>query len=223
MSNLTVKGNASGTGTIILESPSTNTSSTITLPDATTTLLGASNFASQAQAEAGTDNTTVMTPLRTAQAIAVDASPILTFSTNTPTTSGTAFDFTGLPSTVSEIEVLFQGVSVSGSGGLIVQLIVSGTPLTTGYTSSSGTSGAETGSTAGFFMYNSVAAQAFSGIMSIVRAASGIWVEAHSVTLGGAEANGGGLVTGVGTVTGIRLTRPGADTFDAGNVAISYR
>lgn len=67
MSNLTMRGNASGTGTIILESPNTNTSSTVTLPDATTTLLGASNFASQAQAEAGTDNTTVMTPLRTEQ------------------------------------------------------------------------------------------------------------------------------------------------------------
>jgi hypothetical protein len=65
MSNLTVKGNASGTGTIILESPNTNTSSTVTLPDATTTLVGTADFASQAEAEAGTDNTTLMTPLRT--------------------------------------------------------------------------------------------------------------------------------------------------------------
>jgi hypothetical protein len=223
MSNLTVKGNASGTGTIILESPNTNTSSTVTLPDATTTLVGTADFASQAQAEAGTDNATLMTPLRTAQAIAVDASPILTFSTNTPTTSGTAFDFTGLASTVTEIEVFFQAVSLTGTSGLIVQLIVSGTPLTTGYTSSSGTSGAETGSTAGFFVFTSSAAQAVSGIMSIVRAASGIWVEAHSISLGSADANGGGFISGVGTVTGIRLTRPGADTFDAGNVAISYR
>jgi hypothetical protein len=65
MSNLTVKGNASGTGTTTLESPNTNTSSTVTLPDATTTLVGTADFASQAQAEAGTNNTTLMTPLRT--------------------------------------------------------------------------------------------------------------------------------------------------------------
>lgn len=67
MSNLTVKGNASGTGTVILEAPNTNSNRTITLPDAATTLVGTADFASQAQAEAGTDNTTLMTPLRTEQ------------------------------------------------------------------------------------------------------------------------------------------------------------
>lgn len=40
MSNLTVKGNASGTGTVILEAPNTNSNRTITLPDAATTLVG---------------------------------------------------------------------------------------------------------------------------------------------------------------------------------------
>ena len=40
MSNLTVKGNASGTGTVIVEAPNTNTNRTITLPDATATLVG---------------------------------------------------------------------------------------------------------------------------------------------------------------------------------------
>jgi hypothetical protein len=40
MSNLTVKGNASGTGTVILEAPNTNSNRTITLPDVTTTLVG---------------------------------------------------------------------------------------------------------------------------------------------------------------------------------------
>lgn len=45
MSNLTVKGNASGTGTVILEAPNTNSNRTITLPDATTTLVGNSSFA----------------------------------------------------------------------------------------------------------------------------------------------------------------------------------
>ena len=45
MSNLTVKGNASGTGTVILEAPNTNSNRTITLPDASTALVGNSSFA----------------------------------------------------------------------------------------------------------------------------------------------------------------------------------
>jgi hypothetical protein len=73
MSNLTVKGNTSGTGTIILESPNTNSNRTITLPDAATTLVGTADFASQAQAQAGADNTKLMTPLRVAEAIIAQA------------------------------------------------------------------------------------------------------------------------------------------------------
>lgn len=38
MSNLTLKGNVAGTGTISLEAPNTNSNRTITLPDATATL-----------------------------------------------------------------------------------------------------------------------------------------------------------------------------------------
>lgn len=38
MSNLTVRGNTLGTGTFIVESPNSNTSRTITLPDQTATL-----------------------------------------------------------------------------------------------------------------------------------------------------------------------------------------
>lgn len=39
MSNITVQGNASGSGIITLESPNTNSNRTVTLPDATGTLL----------------------------------------------------------------------------------------------------------------------------------------------------------------------------------------
>jgi hypothetical protein len=146
-----------------------------------------------------------------------------TYATNQATTSGTAFDFTGLPSTVSEIEVHFQAVSLNASGNQLVQLIVSGTPLTTGYVSSSGTSGAENSTTTGFIVFGSSAAQDVSGSMRLVQVATGIWVESHSVSLGSADANGGGFIGGVGTVTGIRLTRTGTASFDNGNVTISYR
>jgi hypothetical protein len=49
MSNLTVKGNASGTGTVILEAPNTNSNRTITLPDATATLATTADSITQTQ------------------------------------------------------------------------------------------------------------------------------------------------------------------------------
>jgi hypothetical protein len=65
MSKIALSPNASGTGTFSIASPGTNTDRTLTLPDATGTILSSAAIASQAQAEAGTDNTTLMTPLRT--------------------------------------------------------------------------------------------------------------------------------------------------------------
>lgn len=73
MSNLTVKGHASGTGTVTLEAPNTTSSFIVTLPSAATTLVGTSNFATQAQAQAGTDNATLMTPLRTEEHMTANA------------------------------------------------------------------------------------------------------------------------------------------------------
>jgi hypothetical protein len=186
--------------------------------------VGVTAIASQAQAEAGTDNTTVMTPLRTAQAIAVDASPILTFSSNVSTASGNVFDFTGFPSTVREIEIYWQNVSLSDASDATVQLIIGGSPVTSGYQSSSSSSGADSTSTLGFHMYNDSTSRYYSGIMRIVRAANGVWVESHSTTLGGGDASGGGWISGLGTLTGIRITSTGgAGSYDQGNVSVSYR
>lgn len=49
MSNLTVRGNPSGTGTVILESPNTNTNRTVTLPDASGTAMLTNTPVTQAQ------------------------------------------------------------------------------------------------------------------------------------------------------------------------------
>jgi hypothetical protein len=98
MSKLTVKGNAAGTGTIIFESPNTNTNRTITLPDASGTIFSSADIASQAQAEAGTDNTTVMTPLRTEQhTIANNIGYNQTWQTVTRTSGVSYQNLTGKP------------------------------------------------------------------------------------------------------------------------------
>jgi len=90
-------------------------------------------LASQAQAEAGTDNTTVMTPLRVAQAIDVQVPAPLTRGTAVATTSGSAVTFTGIPSTAKKITVLLEGVSASSTGNIWLQLGDSGGLEATGY------------------------------------------------------------------------------------------
>jgi hypothetical protein len=129
MSNLTVKGNASGTGTTTLESPNTNTSSTVTLPDATTTLVGTADFASQAQAEAGTDNATLMTPLRTEQhTVANNIGYNQTWQTVTRTSGVSYQNLTGKPIQVAiganNTSVNFE---VSTNGSTWVSLGTTGT------------------------------------------------------------------------------------------------
>jgi hypothetical protein len=68
MSKIALQPNNSGNGTFTIASPDSNTNRTLTLPDASGTLF-AGAIATQAEAEAGTNNTTVMTPLRVAQSI----------------------------------------------------------------------------------------------------------------------------------------------------------
>ena len=68
MSKIALSSNVSGTGVFTIASPGTNTNRTLTLPDATGTVLSNADLATQAEAIAGTDNTKLMTPLRAAQA-----------------------------------------------------------------------------------------------------------------------------------------------------------
>lgn len=59
MSNAALKGGAGGTGTVTIESPSTSTDRTVTLPDATTTLAGLAvtqTFTAPQRASITTDN-----------------------------------------------------------------------------------------------------------------------------------------------------------------------
>lgn len=87
MSNLTVKGNASGTGTVILEAPNTNSNRTITLPDSTSTLA------------------------TTAQ---VDAIASVTLLGTLATTSGSSVTLSGLTLTDYKfLQFSFDGVSSS--------------------------------------------------------------------------------------------------------------
>jgi hypothetical protein len=181
------------------------------------------DIASQVEAEAGTSSTKLMTPQRTAQAIDAQATQKLSFSSLTSVGTGSNVDVTGIPAGVTEIEVYLVGVSENAASNLLIQFIVGGSPVTSGYVSASGNSGAEVGSTSGFVIYQGTASRTANGTYRLVLVSSGTWVGTHAVGMGVATAasSGGGSATGVGTVEGIRLSTPG--NFDAGSIAVSWR
>lgn len=143
-------------------------------------------------------------------------------------TSGTSIDFTGIPSWVKRITVMFNGVSTSGTSTTLVQ-IGAGSVTSTGYVSSAqaftATATTTTTSTAGFLNSISSASSSRSGQWLITNVSSNTWV--CSNTLGDSATNsngiGGGTVTLSGTLDRVRITTTnGTDTFDAGSINILY-
>ena len=155
------------------------------------------------------------------------AGSTVTAGTAVASTSGTSIDFTGIPSWVKRITVMFNGVSTNGTSPLLVQL-GSGSATTTGYTSgASGSSGslATTTSTAGFILnYASVAAGTSNGVIPFTNVSGNIWVSSGVLNLYTTGNNmSGGTVTLSGTLDRVRITTVnGTDTFDAGSINILY-
>jgi hypothetical protein len=181
-----------------------------------------SSIASQAQAEAGTDNTTVMTPLRAAQAIGVLAKP--TYGTEVAATSGTAIGFTGIPSYATRIGLILDRVSTSANSNLLVQLGTSGGYVTTGYVGAYFTQGGNTSVTGGLAAFNGNTGQTNSGLALWTKVGAGTdWV--GNLTAGNpsnSSAAGAGVTVG-GTVDRIRVTTlNGTYTFTAGSINIFW-
>ncbi len=140
------------------------------------------------------------------------------------TTSGTAHDFTSLPSFIKRITVLFDKVSLSGTDDILVQIGDSGGMETTGYDSLSKDGAASPTSTAGFVMVVSGASRLMTGTMILVRVAADDWVQDHTLQRSDniVVFGGGSKTLSVGPLTQVRITRDGTDTFDAGQVTILY-
>jgi hypothetical protein len=152
-----------------------------------------------------------------------------TYGTPVATTSGTTVTIsTAIPAGVTDIEVLFDGVSLDLTDAVQVQLGTGGSFVTTGYVASGiGISG-DVSSTAGFPMRSNTAARALTGKMGLTLfdPASDKWVADHSVRSANDNGSfGGGSITLAGDVDRIRLAILGAggSVFDAGNVNIRYR
>jgi hypothetical protein len=151
----------------------------------------------------------------------------LTLATAVNTTSGSAIDFTGIPSWVKRITMMLNGVSTNGASGYLVQ-IGSGSIVTTGYVgaATNGNGGAATTSnTAGFYINRSTAASfTYSGQLVLTLLGSNVWVGAGVGLDTGPSYNlFAGNITLSGVLDRIRLTTVnGTDVFDAGSVNIMY-
>lgn len=158
---------------------------------------------------------------------------IITSGTAVASTSGTSITFSSLPSWIKRITVAFNGVSGSGTANFLIQ-IGSGSVTSTGYVSGSVITSIPTGnttsgvsSTAGFIIAAANAANAYSGIFTLVNQSGNVWVASYvlSTTAGGNQvAQGAGILsTLAGALDRVVLTNTnGTDTFDAGSINILY-
>uniref|UniRef100_UPI001B37F8A3 hypothetical protein n=1 Tax=Roseovarius autotrophicus TaxID=2824121 RepID=UPI001B37F8A3 len=142
------------------------------------------------------------------------------------TTSGTAFDFTGIPEGVTEIEAIYRDIRFTATDHALIQLGTNAGFQTTGYDSASGT-GVRTfiKRTTGFALVVDGSTNRAYGKMTILNSGSGDWDETHngSEMREGLGINGAGHVNITGAVDRLRLTRSGTATFNSGSFYIRWR
>ena len=153
---------------------------------------------------------------------------LIDFDTAKSATS-TAVDFTGIPSWVKKISVIFDLVSTTGTSQCEIRLGTSGGIVSTGYLSSAQNAAAGNVSTTGFVTEGSSAATLTrTGIVHIQNITGNVWVSSGAIvgtpgTVTTTSSNGG-RVSLSGTLTQLRITTaaPGTDTFDGGTINLLY-
>ena len=157
----------------------------------------------------------------------------ITSGTTVASTSGTSIDFTGIPSWVKRITVMFNEVSTSGSAYKYIRLGTSGGIVSSNYGSASSliygaNNCAIDGTGTAFLIRSDVATERISGhaVLTLVDASNYIWsfssIVSNTTATNRVWHSGGSLSLG-GVCTQIRLlTSNGSDTFDNGSVNILY-
>jgi len=222
MANVLTAGNSSNGGTAI----STDTSGTLNIVTGSGSGANAITIdASQAVTMPG--NLTVTGTLTASGGV----SGAITRGTAVASTSGTSIDFTGIPSWVKRITVMFSGVSTNGSSIVQVQLGTSGGIQATSYLGS--VDSTSTGVNAAIFTTGlalersatGTAANLRNGLVTFANLTSNTWSgtcligysNLATVSLGATSIALGG------TLDRVRITTVnGTDTFDAGSINIFY-
>ena len=199
MSKISLKPSATGTGTYTIEAPAGNLSKTLMLPDEDGTL------------------TTVEQVL---------ANKITLGEAKSAT--GTSVDFTGIPSWVKRITVMFDGVSTNGSSGILVQIgnesiEISGY-VSTGITTTTTSSYVfTTSSTSGFLIRHITPSYLCTGVMELFTNGNNIWIEKATTYQDGSSFNTSVGRKELNLISRIRITTVnGTDQFDAGTINISW-
>jgi hypothetical protein len=139
-------------------------------------------------------------------------------------TSGTSIDFTGIPSWVKRITVMFASVSTNGTSPMQIQ-IGNGSIVTTSYVSTANYSTTTVSSTTGLLAnYGNPASSSSSGVISLYNISSNTWVSSGVTADDQARSSdcAGTKILG-GTLDRVRITTVnGTDTFDAGSLNILY-
>lgn len=145
------------------------------------------------------------------------------------TTSGGSFDFTGIPATVSEINVILDGVSLTGTDFVLVQALDSSDSLiSSSYLCrfSTLTDSAVQGgsSTTGFSLGGGHASRALSGMLRLKRiTGTDKWVGDSYMWSTSTSSHISATIANLSSpLRGIRLTKTGSNTFNAGSAYIEY-
>ena len=204
-----VQLNGSTSGSVIIASPAVAGNNTLTLP----TSNGSAN-----------------------QKLLTDGSGNLSFGSSVVSgtaqvsTSGTSIDFTGIPSWVKRVTVMFNGVSTNGGSFYRIQ-IGSGSIDATGYASTNGTIGSASvsggvGASAGWEVLNGNSGSTCSGSITILLIGTNTWVFnscTSLITSTNTCISAGHKTALSGTLDRVRITTVnGTDTFDAGSINILY-
>jgi hypothetical protein len=171
----------------------------------------------------GTDGSTTLTKL---------TGGALTTATAVNSTSGVSIDFTGIPSWVKRVTVMFSGVSTNGTSTVQIQLGTGATPTfaTSGYLGSAtaviaASSAAELNTNGFRLQANTAAASTLHGISTLCLLSGNTWTQFGMMNTSDIARSGqsAGSISLAAALTAVRITTVnGTDTFDAGSINILY-
>jgi hypothetical protein len=186
----------------------------------------ASNFVATMPAATGNVVVDSATQTLTNKAWSSPAGSTITSATAV-TASGTAVDFTGIPSWVRRITVMFSGLSTSGLSLVQVQLGDGGGVETSSYAGVTQVGASPTAHSTGFLVDagGPNAAVIRQGSVTLTNVSTNTWVAAISTCWSSNTivVTGSGSKTLSDTLDRVRITTVnGTDTFDAGSINILY-
>jgi len=152
----------------------------------------------------------------------------MTLATAQNSTSGTSIDFTGIPSWVKRVTVMFNGVSTNGTSNLQLQLGTSSGVVSSGYvgqvteiSTASSTNGVSNATSGVYLSSDKGAADLYYAVVSVTNISSNTWLATGVGKDTSWQINVFGTVALASTLDRIRITTVnGTDTFDAGSINI---